>query len=389
MADLIRFPITNAVTGNCFTLQLSVGSQAVPMNVLLDTGSSMTVVSADPYNPGGDQAAVPSRLLQNGSFQGGGIFLAAVVRTQVALPAAGTAAAVRQANLGVVYNIRPSLFGKADGVLGLAYPALNAAVTMPGDTLENRYTPAQLGQGQPAGNLPTYLDQLVATGPFSNKFAFAVRRSFASQAEDSAAADLLNAGVFVLGGGEECTDLFTGDFVSVAVVHEAYYNTNLVAVQVGNQTIPVQPAPEGDPARSNSFIDSGNVGLTLDQGLYQQVIGLFNAVDPTFGPALEAVTRDQTQLHLTAWPQLRFVLQGAGGAPVTLTVEPKDYWQFDGYGAGIARTVLTPGVAPHPGQSILGLPLLTGRYVVFDRTEGAGVIKFAAQPPPNSGQLVA
>jgi hypothetical protein len=391
MADFTRFPITNAVTGNCFTLTLSVGSQAVPMNVLLDTGSSMAVVNADPYRPGDDQAATTSRLLQSGSFQGGGTFLAAIVGTQVALPAAGAAASVRQANLGVVYTIKPFLFGKADGILGLAYPALNPAVTMPGDTLDNRYTPAQLGQGQPAGNLPTYLDQLVAEGAFSNKFALAVRRSFASSAEDSAAADLLNAGVFVLGGGEECADLYTGDFVSVAVVHEAYYNTNLVAVQVGERTIQVEPTPAEDPAVSNSFIDSGNVGLTLDQGLYQQVIGLFNAVDPTFGPVLQAVTCDQTQLDLAAWPPLRFVLQGTGGAPVTLIVEPKDYWQFDGYGAVVARAVLNTGSAPHPGQSILGLPLFAGRYVVFDRTGGAGntVIKFAAQPDPNAAPAVA
>ena len=100
MADLIRFPITNAVTGNCFTLALAVGSQAVPMNVLLDTGSSMTAVNADLYHPGGDQAAATSRLLQSGSFQGGGNFLAAVVRTPVALPTGNTAATVRQANLG-------------------------------------------------------------------------------------------------------------------------------------------------------------------------------------------------------------------------------------------------------------------------------------------------
>jgi hypothetical protein len=389
MADSIRFPISNAVTGNCFTLQLSVGSQAGLRNVLLDTGSSMTVVNAEPYDPGTDQSATTSQLLQSGSFQQGGPFLAAVVRTPAALRAADAAATVRQANLGLVYRIRPFLFGKADGVLGLAYPALNAAVTMPGDTWGNRYTPAQLGLGQPAGALPTYLDQLVAEGPYSNKFAFAVRRSFASQAEDGAAADLLNSGVFVLGGGEECTDLFTGDFVSVAVVHEAYYNTNLMAVQVGERSIQVEPTAEGDAALSNSFIDSGNVQLTLEQNLYQQVIGLFNAVDPTFGPALQALTRDQTQLNLAAWPALRFVLQGTGGAPVTLTVEPKDYWQFDGFGAGTARTVLATGATPHPGQSNLGLPLLAGRYVVFDRTGGAGVIKFAAQPAPDAGQLVA
>jgi formylglycine-generating enzyme required for sulfatase activity len=54
---LIRLPITIA-TGNCFTLNLLVGSQATPVNVLLDTGSSMTAVNIDAYDPGTDPAAV-------------------------------------------------------------------------------------------------------------------------------------------------------------------------------------------------------------------------------------------------------------------------------------------------------------------------------------------
>jgi hypothetical protein len=391
MANLVRFPITNAVTGNCFTLKLSVGNPAVPINVLLDTGSSMTAVNADPYDPGSDHAATTSQLLQNGSFQAG-TFLAAVVRTRVGLLTDDTTTAVTvpAANLGVVYKIKPFLFGNADGILGLAYSALNPATAMPGNTWDNRYTRAQLGLGRSAGDLSPYVDQLVAAGLVANQFAFAIRRSIASQAADGAAADLLNAGVFVLGGGEECTDLYTGKFVSVAVVHEAYYNTNLVAVQVGNRTIQVAPTAKGDPAVSNSFIDSGNSGLMLDPGLYRQVIALFNAVDPAFGPALQAGSRDQTQLDLAAWPPLRFVLQGEGGAQVTLTVEPKDYWQFDGYGAGTATAGLINGGAPHPGQSILGLPLLAGHYVVFDRTAGAGktVIKFAEPREPNAAPLV-
>jgi hypothetical protein len=392
MADLVRIPITNTVTGNAFTLKLSVGTPAVPVNVLLDTGSSMTAVNLDPYDPGADRVATTSQLLLNGSFQDG-TFLAAMVRTQVGLltDEANVAVAVPDANLGVVYNIKPFLFGNADGILGLGYAALNPAHTMPGNTWDNRYSPAQLAQGLPAGTIPPYVDQLVAAGQVTNMFAFAIRRSIASKDADSAAADLLNAGVFVLGGGEECTDLYTGEFTSVAVVHEAYYNTNLLAFQVGGRTIQVAPTPAGDAALSNSFIDSGNSGLMLDPGLYQQVIGLFNAVDPAFGAALQALSFDQTKLDLAAWPTLGLVLQGVGGASVTLTVEPKDYWQFDGYGAGTATAGLINGGAPHPGQSILGLPLLAGHYVVFDRTGGAGnsVIKFAAPRVADTAPLVA
>jgi hypothetical protein len=392
MADMMRIPITNTVTGNAFTLALSVGTPPVPINVLLDTGSSMTAVNLDPYDPTADQTATTTQLLQNGSFQDG-TFVAAVVRTRAGMPAdaTGVAMAVPQANLGVVYNIKPFLFGNADGILGLAYAALNPASTMPGNTMDNRYTAAQLGQGQPAGTLPPYVDQLVAAGLAADKFAFAIRRSITSKAADSAAAALLNTGMFVLGGGEECTDLYTGEFTSVAVVQQAYYNTNLTAIQIGGRTIQVAPAPAGGAAVSNSFIDSGNSGLMLDPALYQQIIGLFNAVDPAFGPALQAPGFDQTKLDLVRWPTLGFVLQGVGGASVTLTVEPKDYWQFDGYGAGTATAGLINGGAPHAGQSILGLPLLAGHYVVFDRTGGAGnnAIRFAALRDPDTPPLVA
>src|ERR1700755_905051 len=100
MADPIRFPISNAVTGNTFTLALAVGSQAVPMNVLLDTGSSMASGYGDPYDTGSDTLATTTRLLQGGSFREGGSFAAAVVRTLVGLPAENQTASTRQANLG-------------------------------------------------------------------------------------------------------------------------------------------------------------------------------------------------------------------------------------------------------------------------------------------------
>jgi hypothetical protein len=126
-------------------------------------------------------------------------------------------------------------------------------------------------------------------------------------------------------------------------------------------------------------------------GLYQQVIALFNAVDPTFGPILQERGRDQAQLDLAAWPTIGFVLQGTSGTHAALGVEPKDYWQFDYPNAGMATARLISGGAPKPGQSILGLPLFAGRYVVFDRSGGAGrsVIKFAARRAPDDASLVA
>jgi hypothetical protein len=389
MAAMARIPISITLNGNSVTATLSTGGGAVPVNVLLDTGSSLTAVNLDLYDPGSDPAVATSQLLHSGSFQSSRS-MAAVVRTpaQLQADAATPAATVPEANLGVVYDISPNLFGNADGIVGLAYPALNPATRMPVDTMLTQYGPTQLGLGQPAGTLAPYLDQLVAAGQVPNKFAFAVRRSIASSTEDATS---LNSGVFVIGDAEACTDLYTGVFVSAVVVHEAYYNTNLVAIQVGAQTIQVAPTPAGSAAGSNSFLDSGNSALMLDPPLYQRLLTLFNAVNPAFGPALQAGSHDQTQLDLAAWPPLRFVLQGTGGAQATITVQPQDYWRFDGYGAGTATAGLTSGGAPFPGQSILGLPIFAGRYIVFDRTGGTGrsVIKFANQPPVSPAPLVA
>jgi hypothetical protein len=162
-------------------------------------------------------------------------------------------------------------------------------------------------------------------------------------------------------------------------------------VRVGDRNIDVPPPPAGSNVQSNSVIDSGNSCLTLDPGLYRQVLTMFQAIDPAFGTALEAQGGvDQARIDLAAWPALGFVFQGNDGASVTITVEPKDYWQFDSNGPGQATTGLT-GTSPHPGQSILGLPLLTGYFVVFDRTaaDGNGVIKFAARPAADPATPVA
>jgi predicted transcriptional regulator len=386
IAKPVRIPITLR-TATPFTVALSVGSGATPINVILDTGSSMLAVGenngGDPYDASKDRESTTTRLLQTAEFGHARLLIASVVRTRIGLMADGaTAIAVPNANLAVAYDIPPNAFSRADGILGLAYSALNKSYLMPMNTWDNRYPADQVTDRPRAPDLEPYVDQAVVADLVDNKFAFAVRRSVLCEAEDDpAAANRLNTGILVLGDCEECTDLYTGAFTSVAVVHNDYYNTNIIAVQVGDRTVDVPRVPAGGPVASNSVVDSGNPYLTLDPDVYRQVIDLFNAINPNFGAALESSSAcDQTALVLDRWPTLRFVLQGADGGQVTIGVEPKDYWQFDSYGPGKATNGLK-GDSPHPGRSILGLPLFTGYYVVFDRTaaSGQGVIKFAAR----------
>jgi hypothetical protein len=378
---MIRIPINNVLTGNDYTMTLSVGSGAVPVNVLLDTGSSMLAVDGGIYDPSKDGTAVTTQLLQKAEFVSGS-FLASVVRTTVGLPSAAEPAALPGANLAVTYDSRPGTFGQADGIFGLAYAALDTALKMPANTWKNRYSTDQLKLGQQA-DLDPYMTQAAAAGLFGNKFAFAVQRSAVSMATDDPASDPVNAGLFIPGGGAECADLYTGAFASVAVVHEQYYNTNLLAVQIGDQSLNVPAAAPGSKVGSNSIIDSGSGNITLDQGLYDKILALFNTLNPDFALALEqsASGCDQTKIDLSRWPPLRLVFQGSEASQVSITIPPSDYWQFDSTAKGTATLAMVGDGGMLGGQSILGLPVFGSHFVVFDRTatNGHGAISFAAR----------
>jgi len=207
------------------------------------------------------------------------------------------------------------------------------------------------------------------------------------EALEDTASDPANNGLFVLGGGAECDDLYTGPFTEVAVVHESYYNVDLTAIRVGDVSMDVPPIAAGAKAASNAIIDSGTTNLMLDQAVYDRLIALFRTVNPDLAQALVTYAPnsgrgvDQSRIDLTRWPPIGFVMQGAGGNPAIVTVQPKDYWQFDTGQAGNASPVLVGDGGLLGGQSNLGLPLFAGHFVVFDRTGGSGrgVVGFAAR----------
>jgi hypothetical protein len=388
MPEPVRLPISNVLTGGTYTAPLVVGAGAVRLNMLLDTGSSTLAVDGGYYDPGSDGDAQTTRYLQ-ATHYGSTSFAGAVVRTNVTLAPGGGAPSVTLAgvNLAVTYGGRRQSFNQAQGIFGLAYQALNNAYLMPADTWQNQYDADQVNLGQEA-DLAPYFDQLTQAGLIGNQFAFLVKRAMASAALDDASADSLNQGIFVLGGGADCTDLYAGEFVPVAVVHEQYYNTNLLSVQVGSQpAINVAPVAPGRAAASNSIVDSGTNTLLLDQDLYDRIIAAFKAIRSDFAHALTdyAVNRgqtcDQAALVLADWPELLFGLQGRDRGTVVLSVAPADYWQFDAGTKGQAAAVLCGDGGMLGGQSILGLPLFCSRFVVFDRSasSGHGAILFAGQ----------
>jgi Eukaryotic aspartyl protease len=238
----------------------------------------------------------------------------------------------------------------------------------------------------PQEDLEPYFTALETAQVTRNLFALYTLRSVPSMRTADPATDPLNSGFFILGGGQEQSDLYSGDFVNVDVVNDLYYNTNLLAVQVaGRPQVAAQPLPSQYAASmvSNSIVDSGTNGLVVAPDVYQAIVSALGQVNPAFGNLINQAGQQQTipngSLDLAQWPDISFILQGETGNPVTLTCSPQTYWQTDASAAGQAMFQVSNSQMP---QSILGLPLMNNYYTVFDRTQDAyGVVRFAPIAP--------
>jgi hypothetical protein len=202
------------------------------------------------------------------------------------------------------------------------------------------------------------------------------------------ATDPLNNGIFVLGGGLDQTDLYTGQPLNVAVLDDLYYNTNLKSVQVGNTppiTVAPLPAAQAKTMVSNSIVDSGTNSIVLTANVYQAVIAAIQSLGERFAMTVNSVISRgyvrETAINLAEWPDISFVMQGADGSDVTLTCAPSTYWQTDAPQKGYVVFQINKTTWP---IAILGLPLFNNYYTVFDRTQNPyGTINFApiAAPP--------
>jgi hypothetical protein len=239
----------------------------------------------------------------------------------------------------------------------------------------------------PQMDVPPYFNKLEQKGIVANKFAFYTLRSWVSkksQSKEAIARDPLNNGFFIMGGGEEQTDLYSGSFANVAVLHDLYYNTNLKAFQVdGYAAVPALPLQKRYQKGqiSNAIVDSGTSILALAGDVYSGVLNALQKLNPAFRAFFTQANGtgsvEVSQLNLAGWPNINFILSGPKGEDVTLTCTPQTYWQVDFPKAGWAAFQIR-GPVDAANQSILGLPLLNNYYTVFDRSDGTdGVIRFA------------
>ncbi len=380
MAKIARVPITNIYAGGDYTGLIQVGPKAHPMNVLLDTGSSALALDAKKYKPnlaGGDKS---THLAQTDAYGDGSSWTGAVITTELTIGAGAASVKLAGGNAAIAYEATADMWGKTDGILGLAYAPLDDAFTMPDDTWAHQYSGVEVRSGK-AGQIKPYLTQLADAGTVSDKISFLTHRSFIHVGGGAPASDPLNQGVMVVGGGEESTDLYTGAFQTVKVLSDDWYSTNLKAVIVGNSD-PIaarMKGPAGMP--SNSIVDSGTNSLDLGPQMLAALLSKFTAAQKALLTAsiLDQKLVSAADLNLASWPALTFVLQG-DAADVSLQVAPSDYWQVNTEKAGAAMSAITKG---DPGLAILGLPIMNGYFTIFDgeADSGRGVVKFATKAP--------
>jgi aspartyl protease len=398
---VIRIPINNVKGGGDYTGEIRVGSQGAVANVILDTGSSTLAVIPRVYKVAEDKNVTLTSFAQLVTYGTGG-WSGPVLQTTLSMGSGGNQASV-DTYIAIADEQLPHNLGPADGILGLAFNSLNAAYDLTAYLTSHNVNPpvtypwlfpvrtsaAALQQVEQflarltEIDLTPYFTALETANVTRNIFAFYTLRSTPNMASGNPATDPLNNGIFVLGGGLDQTDLYTGEPLNVAVLDDLYYNTNLKAVQVGNAApVGVNPLPasQAKSLGSNSIVDSGTNSLVLAQDVYDAVISGLGSLSANFATSVREATSNgavpQSNLNLRNWPDIKFVMQGADGSDVTLICAPATYWQTDAYQAGYAAFQINNG-GNFP-LSILGLPLFNNYYTVFDRTQNPyGTINFA------------
>ena len=403
---VVRIPINNVKGGGDYTGEIRVGSQGTVANVILDTGSSTLAVIPRVYDIDADKNVSFTAYAQAVTYGTGG-WSGPVLETTLSMGSGGNEAEVKS-YIAIADEQLPHNLGPADGILGLAFNALNSAYDLTAYfTSQDISPPVTYPWLFPVGtsaaalkqveqflarmteiDLTPYFTALETADVTRNIFAFYTLRSTPSVASADPATDPLNNGIFVLGGGLDQTDLYTGQPLNVAVLDDLYYNTNLKSVQVGNTppiTVPPLPAAQAKSLVSNSIVDSGTNSIVLTANVYQAVIAAIKSLGEKFAMTVNSVISRgyvrETAINLAEWPDISFVMQGADGSDVTLTCAPSTYWQTDAPQKGDVVFQINKTNWP---LAILGLPLFNNYYTVFDRTQNPyGTINFApiAAPP--------
>ncbi len=364
----VTLRITNAKTGD-YTARVYVGSEKKPYDVILDTGSSAFAIRDAVYDPEEDAHAKATRLFQHGQY-GTGSWSGVLIQTSITVGEGNKSLQLNDVHLAATHHSQ-NMFDNCDGILGLAYRPLDEGLYKLSDD-GKKLEPVKKA-------LMPYFTQLEELGVVADKFSFYTLRSCPSLALTDPELDPVNKGWLILGGGEEHKEFYEGEFKTIKVTHDVYYNVNLKSIYVGHQPpIPIPPAKDPTGMNPNCIIDSGTNGVIFPDCAYQGIFEQFVKINPKLGEIITDAFKNrlgypQSQLDLTQWPDINLVFEGDNG-DTTLSMKPDTYWQTDA-GGGMASLRFL-GSAPN---SIMGLPLMNNYYCVFDRSADnkVGVIKFA------------
>lgn len=413
MKTHIKFPINIARSQGAYALELLIGSENVPVKLLIDTGSSTLAFNTSDYSVDKDQNLTTSQIAQCVTYGKGG-WAGPVMTSQVTYSDGTDQFVINDAYFSITYDVKDNNFLGLDGILGLAYHHLNK-----GYHLEEYYSANQNAQ---AATFPwTFSEKIEKNGliPFKkflcqypekditpdftafeeqnialNKFALLTHRSIVyvpkknmslAQKEN----EPLNQGYFIIGDVEQEKDLYSGITKDIKVVHDAYYNTHLLSVRV--EGFDAFKAPELDVSHihsffSNAIIDSGSSYLMLEKNIYNYIINCFKSINPKLLSYIDAFKQSQLNktnyspknLDLTEWPNLYFTFEGMNHKEEALCCPPDHYWQLHALEPDQAFFTLLNQIEKWPNQSVIGLPIISSYLCIFDRSDGNnGVIKFA------------
>lgn len=411
----LRMPITNVYARGGFSATISFGSELDTAELILDTGSSTLVVKQAAYESINDRELVATSYAQCVKYGMGGWY-GPIVKTGVDMITHDGIMLLDNAHVSIATEYQKGCFAEADGILGLAFRELNDSHCLKdylaGESVNPQLTYPwsntniekqsvkefkQFLRSKPKDELKPYFTKLEEQGISANKFSFVTHRSSIHHAKpdltsDELKQDPLNQGLFILGGGEEDSDLYEGEFTRLKVVDDVYYNVRLLKVKIGEFEPFDAPLLEGkDLVRhhSNAIIDTGASLMVLDNVVFNYIIDCFEKINPDFKKILEPFLSfeyveegvDSCLVNIAEWPDIEFTFEASLDSEekeVTLVCRPEDYWQINAPSHGQIAFKIISQLPGWPDQSILGLPLLSGYYVIFARFENEfGDIKIA------------
>lgn len=405
----LNLPINLALGLGAYTAKLYVGSEQVAINVMLDTGSSTLAFSLDKYQPDLDQHLQTTTYAQDVVYGSGG-WAGPVLRSHIELDHEQRFL-LNDAPFAITVDSQQANFQQADGIWGLAYHHLNKAydvsqyLRQQDPELESTHPWPFTVADDPKGikDFRTFLHQFPEhdiTPLFTdfednqivpNRFSLITHRSieYVPRADMGLAAieqEPLNQGSFIIGGPLPAKPKQT-----IRVVHDAYYNTDLLGCQVAG--FDFCAAPSLDEKHLNSFfsnaiIDSGCSFLVLQKTLFTYFMDCLTHINPDFKTMAEAATQAFQQgqdfqtpdLQPDEWPDLTLSFRGVNNESVELVVSPSCYWQNHAQRPNNWMFMVMNQLPQWPDQTLCGLPLINQYHCVFDRSQqDLGVIHWLSK----------